>query len=413
MAVYLENDVLIIEDEGSRDFYSLKNTINRVAPGRIEVSNYDYVIIKGNIVIKGNTSIVNYSLRVTFTGEHIHVLDGATLAFGYKYRRGNKYEVSHTCNVTAPNAKTFGSPTGHAGKLIVYGGVLNIFCDWNFTGPRGSLDFYKCRISGYGVYNGEYSRLEVVDFIDISPSKGVIKPTITPKVFRNIDMVGVKTDDTATDTNMIVLDSDTGDINWTDGTIGGYNNLLKVLDSSYSGNINLLGCIVTNGYNIDGRTNNMNLYHKLRFSGTLIDINGAILPRKKIVITDTKSNTSETIESDVDGNFDTWIIHYQDKAGSSEGEYLGPYLIEAGDTAMKLNITSNMVNIPLLYTEGKITINEKLQEITQLLEELSSDVSISEESIKGLIGTVIIALGNKINTTVDTIENAHGVKLTL
>lgn len=414
MSVYIENDVLVIENEGTRDFGSLKYQVNKLDPGRIEARSFDYINIKGDIVIKGNTRITSYGAKVLFTGEHIHILDGARLIFGFKYNRGNRIVTSHTCNVKAPNAKTFGSPTGHAGELIMYGGEIDIYCPWNFNGPEARLELIRCNVSGYGTFNGKESLLDTVDFIKSSPKHGILIPTEKPPVFKRVNVLGVKSP-TPSDgiSNILVINRSNGDINWEGGDVDKYDNLIKVLDSTYNGNINLLGCKVKNGYKIESKTNHMNLYHKFKFNGTLFDTDGAVVPNKEITLLDTRLNETTRITTDDDGRFDEWVKHYQDLAGASEGIFLGPYKITVDDMVYKLNINDNMVNIPLLLSKGETPTDKKLKEITQLLEELSSKVSISEGSVKDLIGTVIIALGDKINTTVDTIESKNGVSVTL
>lgn len=403
MSVYLEDDVLIIENMGDRDIEDLEYYINKVAPGRMRIYNWDNVTLDGDVVFKGNNIIRVFSSNFNFNGSHFHILEGSLVQFGHIVKRkNNKHRYYYPCNFKAPNIKTLGSPVGNAGRLHIYGGIFSAYCLWNFTGSVAGVELMNTKVEGYGKINGRNSSLLKTLFTKTSPKYGILTPTSTPKQYEDVDITGViGTDDPVP---AIVIDKDGGNIEWKYGVIENYNTLIKVLDSTYSGNINLLGCDVKGGYGVDSQSNNMNLYHKYRFSGTLCDRNGAVMIGSRIIIEEVKTKEVITLTTDGEGKFDTWLTYYRDLAGKPEGEYLGPYRITIDGASMVINVKDNIENIPLLAPDKDLGSPDNLKEITQLLEEVSNKVSNSDSDLKDLVGTVIIALGDKINTTVDKLE---------
>lgn len=412
----LENNIVAITDF-SGDLTDLANLVNTIDSNL--VYNYFNKVYTFNcsLLFENNCILQDRRKSILLLGEYFLFENNSLIELGTGSYKNNKYSGYHGCEVSMPNLKLFGSISDNAGKFKAYNSILDVFCKWNILGPNAGLELVETDISGYGLYKGVNSVLYKVRYLRSSASNGVLRPDTNLGIYEQVEVNGeVILDRAEPGASAIVVDAFSGDMNWEYGTIDNYSNLIEIIDNgTYTGNINLLGTDVMNGYGVYQTANNKhNIYHKFKFSGILYDGFGSILPNYKMDIYNKHNDLEESIMTDEFGRFDTWITYYRNLSGPvRQGEYMTPHTIEIENgVKVKINATRNMINVPL-FMHNNTTVVENNTEIKVLIEELKNILVDADVSNKQYLSTLSIALSDKINNVTSTVHKGRDATITI
>lgn len=412
-AQLLDNDLIAINDFNG-DLTDLANLVATVSPDYVNNYYNKVYTFFCSLLFEYNCTLQDTRKSLTILGNYFLFENNCVIEFGTGSYSNGKYKGYRGCEIYMPNLDRFGSLTDNAGKFRAYNSIMDVFCQWHIVGPMSQLSLVETDITGYGVYQGDNSILYEVRYLASSASNGVLRPTNGNGVYERVEVNGdVILDEPSTGSNAIVIDAYTGDINWEYGTIDNYSNLIKIIDNgTYNGNINLLGTEVLNGYGVMSKANNKhNIYHKFKFSGTLYDSQGSILPNYKMSILDRKGNLEQTIMTNDVGEFDIWLTYYQNLSGSNrEGEYMTPHTVVIDDNvSIKINATRNMINVPLFMNNTNSSTDNS--EIKVLIEELKNILITSDNGNKEYLSTLTIALSDKIKNVTSSVVKGQGVAI--
>jgi len=412
--VLLEPGIVSISDF-TGNLTDLANLVATIDPNL--VSNYYNKVYTFNcsLIFENNVSISDSKKSLLVLGKYFLFRNNTNIELGASSYKNGKYSGYNGCEVSMPNLELFGSLANDAGKFKASNSIIDIFCRWNILGPNASLTLIGTDISCFGIYNADHSILSQVRYIRSSASNGVLRPTNNLGVYNDVTVDGaVVLDETAPGANSIVIDAFTGNLNLTYGSIDNYSTLINIIDNGiYTGDINLLGTEVLNGYGVSQMADNRyNLFHKFKFSGILYDGYGAILPNYKMTVTDKHGALELSIMTDEFGMFDEWLTYYRDLHGSDRvGEYMTPHTITIENgVSVKINATRNMINVPL-FMSNNTTVLQNYSEFKVLIEELLNFVVTADSDNKNYLSTISMALSDKINNVTTTVRNKGSVTI--
>jgi len=419
-AVLIDTNTISISDF-TGTLSELVTLVNIVLPSTASDDGSGSYIFNSSLIFENNVSLSDYKRTVTFNGEYFIFKNNCILQFSVFMNYGTSYSSYNGCTINMPNLVLLGSYTEDAGSFIGGNSTIDAMGEWRILGPMAKLILAGANVSCYGTYKGTNSIISSVAYRAISSANGVLTPVGDGGVNINTRIQGdVVLDEVSNASSAMVIDSSTSDIIWEYGVIDNYRDLISIVDSgAYNGTIQFLGTEIINGYTVNSTDDNQHdIYHKYRFSGTLYNAEGAVLPNYSIVITNRLGEVEQNILTDENGGFDTWLIYYRDLSNAVRvGEYLTPHTVVVdGQLTFKVNMANNKENIPLfLYgvTVGEVVVDEKDAEIIDLIEEFKNLFIESDTSNKDYLHTITTALSEKIKDVTTTVKSGQGVTVTI
>lgn len=425
MAIDITTDTITIDNEilNFEDIYQYSKSINS---NMVQKLSNTY-LIAGNLILQNNTYLSDTDVSVTITGQLLQIKKTATLQLGkYIAGRGRR-----GCILNAPyilKEYGFGSIIPEeSGNLLAYESLINIYGYWSFFSGDNHVELIDCIIDGYGKISGINSIIRDTTFKRAHGKYGTIIYIGNIKEYINITIDTVEPyieNEDISFSNILTIDKDSTseslDIYY--GEYSGYSNLLQILDTLYSYDINLYGTKVNDGYNIS-RTdiNKNNFYHRFKFNPRFQDENGMILPNIRVVIKNKLGEIEFDGTTDVNGYIDTWLTYYRDLAGPSEGEVITPHKVEIILSNYTLTsviyINRNMEKFPvLLYNGDNLSTSDNVL-ITQIVNDaqvnILTDVKIELDNINSSLRQVMLGIGSDIREIPTVINKSNGQKLFL
>ena len=317
-------------------------------------------IIKNDLILKNNATIIDKNKFITVEGTLIQIPKGCRLHLGELRSNGS---TLNGCTLNAPNIYWkygFGhKEKDNSGDLLLYGSTINIFGFWGFFEGSNRVEIIDCFVDGYGRISGGESKLKNIIFKRSHGRYGVLSPLGKLKVMENMSVYestpyDVKNSDDVIKCALYHYPKYAGDLHIYFGEYDGYDHLAYLEDSPGTNDFILFGTKLHQGYKLYRESDNVDFYHKFKFSPILHTESGNTLMNADVYIEDNKGNLVFSGSSDKNGVIDTWLTYYQDLGKGNGGEILTPHKIKVVKDNLTLEtelyIDDNMINFPMIIT---------------------------------------------------------------
>lgn len=411
MSITYDNGVLTIDNVKS-SFWQIYWNYRDMYPDIIQrLSNTIY--IDADVHLINNSEIEDLNTSITVTGETFLIVKGSTLTLGRKTwnNRGSQGCILHLPNITDLN---FGNPNIlESGNLKAYSSKIMAYGYWSFYAGDNEVELIDCIIDGYGRISGPSSVIKECTFERSNGTYGVLSYVGEIQEYSNITVNKVESNIDNNSAPMIVAEyDDNSTLAIYYGEYSGYNELVKVLDSTYDYDIIFYGTKLNSGYvfNRNDMLKN-NLYHKYKFKAVLQSNLGMNLTNAKVKITNKVGEVEFDGYSDESGYIDTWLTYYRDLKGSNvPGEVLTPHRVNISVGNLEymyiININRNLDDFPILLSE-----NSSQVDLTEIINKVNNNVIDSQNVLVTLLDSIHAEVAKTYKTNITYTRN--GVKITI
>lgn len=382
----------------------VKSVISQYGRGSIKGNN---LTIDGSLHLK-NCYITGERYNITITGNYFIVDENSTLRLGISNKYYNGYNYYNGCILSMPNGKLFGNFENNAGRILLSDSTLDMFFNWNITGPQARLSLIGCKISAYGDYQGLGSVLSNVTYLKLSGKYGMLRPIENQGVIENISISGIVELDAVRPSAIKV----NGNIKFSihNSTLDNYKDLVSTTNSSSVLELDLFSCDVKNGYDIDVPLNTkVNIRHNYKLKAKVMNDDGKLLPNKEILLT---NNLGEDIpiRTNSQGNINEYLPFYRlDTNNSDKGEFLSPYTLAVDNYKQPLLLEGDVLGASIVIPDG--VKNKNYEELVLLFEELAKVNKLEVENTHNTLTAIVEALEDKIKRSTVDKHRVNGVTI--